>query len=90
MSEGISNASLFGLTDENSSRKGTDLWGKNQFNSTFPVALCLKMLDDGVKPVYVTIRKQRGEIKFYAEDTRLAMSRVKRRCRAQCEMWHGT
>lgn len=76
MSEGISNASLFGLTDENSSRKGTDLWGKNQFNSTFPVALCLKMLDDGVKPVYVKVRKQGEETKFYAEDTRLAMSSV--------------
>ena len=76
MSDGIASASLFGLTDKNSSRKGADLWGKNQFNSTFPVALCLKMLDDGVKPVYVKVKKGKGEIKFHAEDTRLAMSRV--------------
>lgn len=76
MSDGIANASLFGLTDNNSSRKSADLWGKNQFNSTFPVALCLKMLNDGVRPVYVKVKKEKGEIKFHAEDTRLAMSRV--------------
>lgn len=76
MSNGISNASLFGLTDENSSRKGSDLWGKNQFNSTFPVALCLKMLDDGVKPVYVKVRKQNGKIRFHAQDAHLKMSDV--------------
>ena len=76
MNDGIVNASLFGLADKNSSRKGADLWGKNQFNSTFPVALCLKMQDDGVKPVYVKVKKEKGGIKFHAEDTRLAMSRV--------------
>ena len=73
MSDGISRASLFGLNDNNSSRKGAHLWGKNQFNSTFPAALCLKMLDDGVKPVYVTVKKGKEGIKFFAEDTRLTM-----------------
>ena len=76
MSDGIAYASLFGISDKNSSRKSADLWGKNQFNSTFPIALCLKMLDDGVKPVYVEVKKEKGGIKFHAEDTRLAMSRV--------------
>lgn len=76
MSDGISRASLFGLNDNNSSRKGAHLWGKNQFNSTFPAALCLKMLDDGVKPVYVTVKKGKEGIKFFAEDTRLTMSDV--------------
>lgn len=45
--------SLYGLTTTNTNRTGKDLWGKNQFNSTFPVALCLKMRDDEVDPVYV-------------------------------------
>ncbi len=44
---------LYGLTDINTNRTGTQLWGKNQFNSAFPVALSLKMRDDGVNPVYV-------------------------------------
>ena len=44
---------LYGLTATNTNRKGKDLWGKNQFNSTFPVALCLKMRDDEISPVYV-------------------------------------
>ncbi len=51
-----SNPSLYGLTESNSSRKGKALWGKNQFNSTFPVALCLFMRDQGVGPVAVTVR----------------------------------
>ena len=46
---------LYGLTKANSSRHGTALWGKNQFNSTFPVALCLFMRDMGVKPLAVTV-----------------------------------
>ena len=46
---------LYGLGDGNSSRQGKDLWGKNQFNSTFPLALCLKMRDDGVAPVAVAL-----------------------------------
>lgn len=46
---------LYGLANDNSSRQGKDLWGKNQFNSTFPLALCLKMRDDGVAPVAVVL-----------------------------------
>ena len=46
---------LYGLTNSNSSRQGKDLWGKNQFNSTFPLALCLMMRDDGVAPVAVAL-----------------------------------
>ena len=45
--------SLYGLTSANTNRTGKDLWGKNQFNSTFPVSLCLRMRNDGVNPVYV-------------------------------------
>ena len=46
---------LYGLTDSNTNRSGEKLWGKNQFNSAFPLALCLKMRDDGVQPIYVTL-----------------------------------
>ena len=49
-------ATLYGITPENSSRHGDDLWGKNQFNSAFPLSLCLYMRDRGVKPVAVISR----------------------------------
>ncbi|MXW42222.1 MAG: HindVP family restriction endonuclease [Acidimicrobiia bacterium] len=45
--------SLYGITEENSTRYGASLWGKNQFNSTFPLALCLYMRDHGLAPVAV-------------------------------------
>ena len=45
---------LYGITEQNSNRAGPNLWGKNQFNSTFPLSLCLMMRDDGVRPVYLT------------------------------------
>lgn len=44
---------LYGI--ENSNRRGDDLWGKNQFNSTFPVALACHMRDIGLKPVYIFV-----------------------------------
>lgn len=44
---------LYGV--ENSNRSGENLWGKNQFNSTFPVALCCYMRDIGLKPVYIFV-----------------------------------
>lgn len=49
----MSDASLYGVEDSN--RIGDDLWGKNQFNSTFPVALCCYMRDNGIKPVYISV-----------------------------------
>lgn len=53
--------SLYGITRANSSRSGTDLWGKNQFNSTFPLALCLYMRDHGEYPVAVLAHRGRIE-----------------------------
>lgn len=44
---------LYGI--ENSNRIGENLWGKNQFNSTFPVALCCYMRDNGLDPVYIFV-----------------------------------
>ena len=48
-----SQPSLYGITPDNSSRTGKTLWGKNQFNSTFPLALCLYMRDKGLLPVSI-------------------------------------
>ena len=54
----LSNAppGLYGITALNSSRIGDELWGKNRFNSTFPLALCLYMRDKGIVPVSVMAR----------------------------------
>jgi len=50
---------LYGLTSKNSSRHGRQLWGKNQFNSTFPLSLCLFMRDNDLNPVAVIVRKDK-------------------------------
>lgn len=45
--------SLYGLLLSN--RSGADLWGKNQFNSTFPAALCCYMRDQKIPAIYLKI-----------------------------------
>ncbi len=47
--------SLYGI--HHSNRAGNELWGKNQFNSTFPVALSCYMRDQNIKAVYLHINK---------------------------------
>ena len=64
---------LYGLTSSNTNRSGEQLWGKNQFNSTFPVSLCLKMRDDAVRPVYVTLS---SKCEFRCSDKKLSMATV--------------
>lgn len=49
------NPSLYGIF--NSNRSNDDLWGKNQFNSTFPTALACYMRDHDVKPVYLSVNE---------------------------------
>ena len=44
---------LYGIL--NSNRSGDDLWGKNQFNSTFPISLCCYMRDQGISPIYIAV-----------------------------------
>jgi hypothetical protein len=44
---------LYGITHSNRSR--LELWGKNQFNSTFPTALACYMRDEGIPAVYLTL-----------------------------------
>jgi hypothetical protein len=44
---------LYGIKHSNRAKK--DFWGKNQFNSTFPVALACYMRDKELKPVYISL-----------------------------------
>jgi hypothetical protein len=44
---------LYGIEHSNKGKK--DLWGKNHFNSAFPVALACYMRDKGIKPVYISL-----------------------------------
>ncbi len=46
---------LYGIKSSN--RGYDDMWGKNQFNSTFPIALACYMRDHGHKAVYLTLDK---------------------------------
>lgn len=44
---------LYGINHSN--RNGNDLWGKNQFNSTFPVSLMCYMRDEKIPAAYLSI-----------------------------------
>jgi hypothetical protein len=55
--------SLYGITHSN--RTGAALWGKNQFNSTFPTALACYMRDKGIPAVYLTLGE---DLKVRAEE----------------------
>ena len=67
MSDALSPA-LYGI--ENSNRCSENLWGKNEFNSTFPIALCCYMRDQNVHPVYVSVTS-RHEISAGDETIRI-------------------
>ncbi|NMM28785.1 MAG: HindVP family restriction endonuclease [Glaciimonas sp.] len=49
----LADPSLYGIHQSN--RATNDLWGKNQFNSTFPTALACYMRDRDINPVYLTV-----------------------------------
>jgi hypothetical protein len=50
---------LYGIAHSNRDFTDPYYWGKNQFNSAFPVALACFMRDAGIKPVYLRINKDR-------------------------------
>ena len=52
--------SLYGITHSNRDFSDQYYWGKNQFNSSFPVALACFMRDNGVNAVYLCIDKNRN------------------------------
>ena len=52
--------SLYGIKNSNRDFSDEYYWGKNQFNSSFPVALACYMRDTGQKAVYLTLDKSLG------------------------------
>jgi hypothetical protein len=52
--------SLFGITRSNRDFADPYYWGKNQFNSAFPVALACYMRSRTIPLVYVTYRNEKG------------------------------
>ncbi len=67
-----SEPSLYGITPGNSNRFGENLWEKNRFNSTFPLALCLFIRVNHHLPICVVSRGG----KIIAEDQVWMMSEV--------------
>jgi hypothetical protein len=63
--------SLYGISQSN--RSGDDLWGKNQFNSTFPASLCCYMRDKNINPVYISTD---GSFNASAKDTIISFDDV--------------
>ena len=49
-------AALYGIAHSNRNFKDPFYWGKNQFNSSFPIALCCYMRDKGLKAVGISMR----------------------------------
>jgi hypothetical protein len=58
MSENNIKPSLFGIKHSNRDFEQKDAWGKNQFNSSFPVALASYMAHKGIDNVYLTLDKK--------------------------------
>jgi len=55
--------SLFGITNSNRNFNKADSWGKNQFNSAFPAALCNYMFSKGLTGNYITFEKDKTLVK---------------------------
>ena len=51
----MAEARLYGI--DNSNRENEDLWGKNQFNTTFPTSLACYMRDRDIPAVYLYVDK---------------------------------
>ena len=52
--------SLFGIKHSNRDFEQKDAWGKNQFNSSFPVALASYMAHKSIDSVYLTLDKKQS------------------------------
>lgn len=50
---------LYGITHSNRDFSDPYYWGKNQFNSSFPVALACFMRDGKIKPIYLRLNENR-------------------------------
>ena len=51
--------SLYGITNSNRDFSDPYYWGKNQFNSSFPVSLACFMRDENINLVYLRLNKKR-------------------------------
>ena len=56
MTDECPNAALYGLVHSNRNFKERIYWGKNQFNSSFPIALCCYMRDKGVNALGISMK----------------------------------
>lgn len=52
-------ARLFGLNNSNRDFSKAETWGKNQFNSSFPAALCCYLSDKGLAANYMAITNRK-------------------------------
>jgi HindVP restriction endonuclease len=57
--------SLYGIIKSN--RTGDELWGKNQFNSTFPTALCCYMRDKQIPALYLKLSEENNQLLVQSE-----------------------
>lgn len=59
---------LYGISNSNRDFSNADCWGKNQFNSSFPVSLACYMRDKGIPAVYMGLNNDctviKSEISF--------------------------
>ena len=55
----MKDAALYGITNSNRNFKDSYYWGKNQFNSSFPVALSCYMRDKKIKANYLKLSSKR-------------------------------
>lgn len=56
---------LFGIKNSNRDFSNKESWGKNQFNSSFPVALGIYMFQKGIKSVYLKTNSEGKFIRDY-------------------------
>ena len=66
--------SLFGLNKSNRDFTKKEAWGKNQFNSSFPAALCCYMFQQGVQANYLVMGKSKLEIQSVGIDRVFGLS----------------
>lgn len=52
----MQNPHLFGLNQSNRDFSKKEVWGKNQFNSSFPAALCCYLEDKNISANYLCVQ----------------------------------
>lgn len=74
------NPHLFGLKNSNRDFSLRDTWGKNQFNSSFPMALCCYMASKNIAANYLSIEKNEIRCKDISIDSVLGISFYDENC----------